>query len=81
LTAEDIVDRAAGLALLRGDLVGVQACERTDREVVIGEQLGVALDLLQGDELALADVAPAGLLPRKRGAPGLLLGSDATQPT
>ena len=62
LAAEQVGDRAARLAVVGGDGVGVEPRERPDRDRVLVEQLRVALDLLEHHQLADLDVAAARLV-------------------
>jgi hypothetical protein len=68
LAAEEIADRAARLALLGGDGVGIEPSEGAERDRAVVERLGVLPDLLEGDQLADLDVALARLGLGKGGA-------------
>ena len=57
LAAEQVGDRAARLAVVGGDGVGVEPRERADGDRLTVEQLGVAPDLLE--HLELAELHPA----------------------
>jgi hypothetical protein len=62
---------------VRGDRAGVEPGEWANRDRLVVDQLRVPLDLLERDQLADLDVAPARLLLRQRRTPRLLvLGYD-----
>src|SRR5690606_22388011 len=73
LAAEEIRDRPACLAVMRGNSAGIEPGERADRDCTVSEHLRVLLDLSQNDKLAYPDVALSRLWFWERRASRLLV--------